>query len=433
MLKGSKYRLLGWLLLFGVAVAALVCLLFRESYSWLIVIVPVLLFAVYRIFRLFSENIRKMTFMFNSVANGDYSFQFTEYDGTLADNLLNMTLNRIRDILLQQKEDVVRKEQYYSLILNSVNTGILVINENGSVYQTNDEAVRLFGLPVLTHLNQLASIDEAIPPMLKEMRAGEKQQLCFFNERGEVTLSVRCSSIVLKGNELRILALNEIGSELAEQEIQSWIRLIRVLTHEIMNSITPITSLSETLMDMDESNSPEMRSGLETIHATGKGLTAFVESYRQLTRVPAPRPVLIPLEPFLQRTSKLIREEFPGVEIAVSVPDTDLILHADENLIFQVVTNLLKNAAQALAGQSDGRLSLTAECPAGEQIAISVTDNGPGIPADILSHIFIPFFTTKENGSGIGLSLSRQIMRLHNGQLSVRSRPGETVFTLLFP
>ena len=433
MLKGSKYRLLGWLLLFGASVAVLAYLLFRGSYSWLIVVVPVLLVSVYRIFRLFSENIRKMTFMFNSIANGDYSFQFTEYDGTLADNLLNMTLNRIRDIMLQEKTDVIRKEQYYSLILNSVNTGILVINENGSVYQTNDEAVRLFGLPVLTHIRQLASIDEAISIVLNDMQAGEKQQLCFFNERGEVTLSVRCSSIVLKGNELRIFALSEIGSELAEQEIQSWIRLIRVLTHEIMNSITPITSLSETLMDLDESHSPEMRSGLETIHATGKGLTAFVESYRQLTRVPAPRPVLIPLEPFLQRAVHLVREEFPGVGVTVSVPDADLILHADENLIFQVLTNLLKNAAQALDGQPDGMIHVAAECPAGEQIAISVTDNGSGIPGDVLSHIFIPFFTTKEHGSGIGLSLSRQIMRLHNGQLSVRSRPGETVFTLLFP
>ncbi len=390
------------------------------------------MFAGMQIFRLFYENIRKITFMFNAIANGDYTFRFTEYDGSLPDNVLNSTLNRIKGILMQEKEEIVRQEQYYSLILDSASTGILVTDPNGSIHRSNNEARRQLRLPILTHLNQLARIDEALPGIFREMQADDRRRIRFNDERGEVTLSVRCSSIRSKESELRIFALSEIGNELVEQELESWVRLIRVLTHEIMNSITPITSLSETLMDT-EGVSGEVRKGLETIYTTGKGLTTFVDSYRKLTRLPTPRPALIRVKPLLERMVSLTRQEFPDMTITLCVQPDDLILYADENLLFQVVMNLLKNAAQALNGQTNGKIIISTECPEGEQVTILITDNGPGIPAEILPHIFIPFFTTKEGGSGIGLSLSRQIMRLHDGLLTVRSRPGETTFLLLFP
>jgi signal transduction histidine kinase len=383
----------------------------------------------YRIFRLFSENIRKATFMFNALASGDYSFRFTEYGGTLADDLFNAPLNRIKDILEREKEDIARKEQYYALILGSVNTGILVVDSRGAIYQHNDEALRQLRLPVLTNLDQLARIDEAFPNVFREMKPEERRKITFHDERGEITLAVRCSSIRQKEKELRIFTMGEIGSELAEAQIESWVRLIRVLTHEIMNSITPITSLSATLLQAAGGENSEIRVGLKIIHTTGKGLTAFVESYCQLTRLPAPKPILIDLKPFLQRAVNLVEQEFPGIAIALAVEPDDLILHADGTLIFQVVTNLLRNAAQA----GVGHIELAAECPVGEQVTIRVTDDGPGIPPEILPHIFIPFFTTRRQGSGIGLSLSRQIMRAHGGSLSVRSRSGETVFSLLFP
>ncbi|MDR1756032.1 MAG: HAMP domain-containing histidine kinase [Culturomica sp.] len=432
MLKGTLYRLAAWLALFGAAAAASVWLSVSERYFWLMATAGGLLFAGRQIFRLFYENIRKTTFMFNAIANGDYTFRFTEYDGSLADNALNRTLNRIKGILMREKEEIVRKEQYYSLILDSASTGILVTDPNGSILRSNNEAQRQLRLPVLTHLNQLARIDESLPGAFREMQADDRRRIRFNDERGEVTLSVRCSSIRSKESELRIFALNEIGSELVEQELESWVRLIRVLTHEIMNSITPITSLSETLMDT-EGVSGEVRKGLETIHTTGKGLTAFVDSYRKLTRLPTPRPALIRVKPLLERIVSLTGQEFPDTKIALRTEPDDLILYADENLLFQVVTNLLKNAAQALDGQRNRHITLSTECPAGEQVTIRITDNGPGISPEILPHIFIPFFTTKEAGSGIGLSLSRQIMRLHGGSLTVRSQPGETTFSLLFP
>lgn len=431
--RGTKYRLFRWvsLLILSAAVSAYVTV--SGAYEWLIPLIPLAGISVWRIFRLFSENVRKMTFMFDAVANGDYSFRFTEYDGTLSDNLLNMALNRMKDVLMREKEDVARKEQYYSLILDSVNSGILVINENGSVYQTNDELRRLLGVPILTHVNQLSRVDEALPVFFRELRSGEKRRIRFDGEWGETTLSARCSSIVLNEKELRIVALTEIGNELAEQEIASWIRLIRLMTHEIMNSVTPITSLSETLIEMAGPQESELREGLETICATGKGLTAFIGSYRELTRIPVPRPALFDVKPFLQRAVNLMKQEFTDVSVTLTVEPDELILHADEALVFQVVANLLRNAGQALDGVADGRINVAAGSQGGESIVIRISDNGPGIQSDVLPNIFIPFFTTKKHGSGIGLSLSRQIMRLHGGQLTVRSLPGETAFNMLFP
>lgn len=359
--------------------------------------------------------------MLSAIEAGDYAFRFAD-----------VNLNRVKDIIVREKEDAARREQYYGLILDSARTGIMVVSPSGVIKQTNAEAHRLLRLKVLTHLNQLGRLEPGLPDIFKEMGAGERRRISFSDERGEVTLAVNCSTMVLRDSEVKVFAISEIGSELAEQETESWVRLIRVLTHEIMNSISPITSLSETLMDA-EGLSDEVRRGLETIHATGKGLTAFVDSYRQLTRLPEPRPVLVEVRPLLERAVRLVEQEFEGMRVEVKVEPDDIMLYADENQVFQVVVNLLKNAAQAVAGRTDGEIKVTARCPAGEQVIISITDNGPGIAAEVLPQIFIPFFTTKDAGSGIGLSLSRQIMRLHGAQLTVRSVPGQTTFSMVFP
>lgn len=427
MLKGTKYRLIVWLLVLGASAAASSWLLHTHP-LWLIATGLTAALSIVQIVSLFSGSLRKTSFMLDAVANGDYAFRFTERIGTSGDRLLNMTLNRIKEILLQEKAQVARQEAYYSLILGSVNTGILVMNTAGAIHQTNDEAMRQLRLSVLTHINQLARIDESLPAVLMQMQPGERRSITFHDERGEVRIAIRCAPIILKEKQLRIFALNEITGELVEQELESWVRLIRVLTHEIMNSITPITSLSETLIPLAGAGTP-MREGLETIRATGRGLSAFVDSYRQLTRLPTPRPTLIEVRPFLQRVVQL----FPGVRIELSVEPDELMLHTDESLLQQVVVNLLTNAAQAIEGREDGRIAIEASCSVGEQVCISVGDNGPGIAAEVLPNIFIPFFTTKQQGSGIGLSLSRQIMRLLGGTIGVQSQAGDTTFVLVFP
>ena len=268
---------------------------------------------------------------------------------------------------------------------------------------------------------------------VENCRPGDKLQVTFHNERGTVNLSIRVSEINVRKEHLRILALNDINTELDEKEIDSWIRLTRVLTHEIMNSVTPITSLCDTLLSMSESKDEEISHGLQTISATGKGLLSFVESYRQFTRIPTPEPSLFYVKAFIERMVELARHQNPcdNIIFHTEISPEDLILYADENLISQVVINLLKNAIQAIGSQPDGKIEIQAYCNDTEEILIEIKNNGPEIPLEIAEHIFIPFFTTKEGGSGIGLSISRQIMRLSGGSLTLLPDK-ETRFILKF-
>ena len=393
---------------------------------WAVLFTVLLPLAVYWQQRLYRRHTRKVLFMLDAIENNDTAIHFSETDGTEDNRLVN----------------------------RCVNTGIIVLNDNGAVYQKNNEALRLLGLEVFTHVRQLSRVDAHLTDTLTACRPGDKFQAAFGNERGTVNLSVRVSDITVRQEHLRILALNDINNELDEKEIDSWIRLTRVLTHEIMNAVTPITSLSDTLLKLTEAriSKEEMRHGLQTISATGKGLLAFVESYRRFTRIPTPEPSLFYLKGFINRMAELARHQYPDTPVTfnVSIVPDDLILYADENLISQVIINLLKNAIQAFetgataatgtnaettaetnAATTEKHINIRAYCNEAEAVLIEISNNGPAIPPDIAGHIFIPFFTTKENGSGIGLSISRQIMRLSGGSLSLIAGK-ETTFVLKF-
>lgn len=383
--------------------------------------------------KLYRKHTRQVLFMIAALENNDNAFRFPEDLGTTENRLINRALNRVSHILYNVKAETAQQEKYYELILDCINTGVLVLNDNGAVYQKNNEALRLLGLDVFTHIQQLSRIDKRLMETFSSCRADDKLQITFTNERETVHLSVRVSDITIRKEHLRILALNDINTELDEKEIDSWIRLIRVLTHEIMNSVTPITSLSDTLLSLAKTTDSEIRNGLQTISATGKGLLSFVESYRRFTRIPTPEPSLFYVKAFIDRMTELARHQNPAGNISFhsEITPADLILYADENLISQVVINLLKNATQAIGEQTDGQVFLRAWCNEDEEIMIEVKNNGPTISPEIAEHIFIPFFTTKEGGSGIGLSISRQIMRLSGGSITLL--PGkETSFILRF-
>ena len=312
------------------------------------------------------------------------------------------------------------------------------MDDIGNIYQTNNEALRLLGLSVFTHVKQLARIDEKLQTTIANILPGDKHQISFVNERGTVNLSIRVSEMTLQEKHVRILAINDINSELDDKEIDSWIRLTRVLTHEIMNSVTPITSLSDTLLSIHEDADSEIRNGLEVISTTGKSLISFVESYRKFTHIPTPEPSLFYVQKFAERMTNLARHHnnFPNITININIEPADLIVYADEKLITQVVLNLLKNAMQAIGSeQPDGLIELKAYCNPDESVIIEVSNNGPTIPPEEAEHIFVPFFTTKEGGSGIGLSISRQIMRLSGGSIALKSNPtiNKTSFILTFP
>lgn len=402
-------------------------------FLWMGVAVGGLLVSIWWQLRLYRHHTRQVLFMIDALENNDNAFHFPEDQGTSESRQINHALNRVGRILYNVKADTAQQEKYYELILNCVNTGLLVLSDSGAVYQKNNEALHLLGLNVFTHVRQLSRVDSGLMEILSSCRAGDKLQTTFSNERETINLSIRVSDITVRKEHLRILALNDIHTELDDKEIDSWIRLTRVLTHEIMNSVTPITSLSDTLLSLAKNKDEEICNGLQTISATGKGLLAFVESYRRFTRIPSPEPSLFYVRAFMDRMVELAKHQNPAgnITFSVDISPADLILYADENLISQVIINLLKNAIQALDNQADGHIGIRAYCNESEEVLIEIKNNGPAIPPEVAEHIFIPFFTTKEGGSGIGLSISRQIMRLSGGSIALF--PGkETKFVLKF-
>ena len=390
-----------------------------------VIIIVLLLVAVVgyiRLYRHYRRNIKKVSFLFDAIDNGDFSFYFPTEKGNKEDKILHQSLNRIKLFLQHTREEQMEREKYYEQILNAVDTGIMVVDSHDNIMQHNQAALRLLDTDVLTHINQVKG-------KLKDEHLAKHE-----------------TQAMLKDKHVRIIALSDVSHELSNQEVDSWIKLIRVLTHEIMNTITPVTSLSETLLKelgseelyAAKSSSAEqakLKQGLETIHKTGTELLAFVNNYRRFTHVPQPQPALFYVEPFLVRMAMLCNHE-----VEIEVTPKDLLAYADESLISHVVTNLLKNAVEAFNGsQSEpttkASIRLHAYTNEQEAIIIDVSNNAGLIPDDVASHIFIPFFTTKPEGSGIGLSLSRQIMRVSGGSLSLHQdkAQGITTFRIIIP
>ena len=390
-----------------------------------VIIIVLLLVAVVgyiRLYRHYRRNIKKVSFLFDAIDNGDFSFYFPTEKGNKEDKILHQSLNRIKLFLQHTREEQMEREKYYEQILNAVDTGIMVVDSHDNIMQHNQAALRLLDTDVLTHINQVKG-------KLKDEHLAKHE-----------------TQAMLKDKHVRIIALSDVSHELSNQEVDSWIKLIRVLTHEIMNTITPVTSLSETLLKelgseelyAAKSSSAEqakLKQGLETIHKTGTELLAFVNNYRRFTHVPQPQPALFYVEPFLERMAMLCNHE-----VEIEAAPKDLLAYADESLISHVVTNLLKNAVEAFNGsQSEPKtkasIRLHAYTNEQEAIIIDVSNNAGLIPDDVASHIFIPFFTTKPEGSGIGLSLSRQIMRVSGGSLSLHQdkAQGITTFRIIIP
>lgn len=329
----------------------------NRDFVWMILSLCFLIFSIWWQLSLYRIHTKRVLFMIDALENNDNAIHFPEEKTTPETRDINRALNRVGHILYNVKSETAQQEKYYELILDCINTGVLVLNDNGAIYQKNNEALRLLGLNVLTHIRQLSKVDVTLMQKVEFCRTGEKLQITFNNERGTVNLSIRVSDITIRKEHLRILALSDINSELDEKEIDSWIRLTRVLTHEIMNSVTPITSLSDTLLSLSDAHDEEIRSGLQTISTTGKGLLAFVESYRRFTRIPTPEPSLFYVKAFIDRMVELARHQntCKNITFHTDISPADLIVYADENLISQVVINLLKNAIQAIGTQADGK------------------------------------------------------------------------------
>lgn len=317
------------------------------------------------------------------------------------------------------------KHQYYENLLNKVDTAVLVADRAGHIEWMNQAAI--------THLGQISQLPEAL---LNASATNDIPIIRIEQNSTVLEMAISCTKFAAQGKEQQIISLKNIHSVLERNEMEAWQKLIRVLTHEIMNSITPIISLSETLSErgipkqLGEKEYSIIQQAMQTIHRRSKGLLEFVENYRRLTRIPAPVRTKVSIAELCMDLKKLFPEEY----IHFETPSSELNLYIDRAQIEQVLINLLKNAREACGKQSDKYIQVEiAISPAGNKILI-VSDNGEGILPDVLDKIFVPFFTTKTTGSGIGLSLCKQIMTLHEGSINVKSELGKgSRFILTFP
>ena len=369
--------------------------------------------------------------MLDALEDKELNFRFDEK--RVFGRRFNKTLNRLRNIFDKERKEIMEQEQYYGLMLDHVQTGIAVIEMDGQVTYCNKTALILLGIATLSHIRQLRTASESLYEAFYKVTGSHEERASYYNESGKKTIALTASQARIAGKEVKVVAFNDISSEIAENEQESWTKLIRVLTHEIMNTVTPIASLSETLSQYMDKNAdiPELQAGLETISQSSRGLIKFVESYRNLTRVAAPVKKAFIVKELIDRVLQLTSRQTSeaGVVCVFEEKSDDILLYADESQISQILVNLVKNACQAGAD----RIEITAEIDLNESIIINVSNNGRPISKESQEEIFVPFYTTKQEGTGIGLSLSRQIMRLHNGTLQLtRSDERSTVFTLHF-
>ena len=370
----------------------------------------------------------KVTYMLDALEDKELNFRFDER--RLRGRKFNRTLNRLRNIFDKERHEIIEQEKYFGLMLDHVKTGVAVIEEDGRVNYCNSTALSLLGIATFGHIRQLRPVSDYLYEAFQTIADGTEEKASYYNESGKMTISITASEATIGKEKVRIIAFNDISNEIAENEQQSWSKLIRVLTHEIMNTITPIASLSDTLLKFD-GVSDDVRDGLSTISQSSKGLIKFVDSYRNLTRVAPPVKKAFYFRELAERVISLTKEQavISGATCTYEEKTDDIILYADEGQITQILINLVKNAIQAEAKS----IRITAQITPSEQTVISVSNDGLPISRESQDEIFVPFFTTKQEGTGIGLSLSRQIMRLHNGSLTLtRSDENGTIFTMLF-
>lgn len=437
-------------------VRVLILVLLSLSLGWMIFqkemyllsILPVIALIVYTVNLVWFLNVtnRRLFYFFDAIKNEDSTLSFPEKTNNKAIVELNKSLNKVNKqiqlILIENRQ----QEQYFQALMEHAATGMLTFDKNGFILHSNSFVKRLLSLDVLTHLNQLDKIDHKLFMSIKNIQASEQRLISINNTNGTIQLLIKASSFISDKKELILLSVQDIKNELDEKELDSWRKLIRVMMHEIMNSITPITSLSESLAgyyynngkvklpsEINEKTIATTIRGLEVIREQGKGLISFVDSYRKLTRLSKPEKKLFSAKNLIENINILSGsfQHAEHIEISFEVKPEELEIFADEKQISQVLINLVKNAFQANAENQVAKVKIISKLGENNRPEIRVVDNGPGIPEDVLEKIFIPFFTTKENGSGIGLSLSRQIMQMHGGSLKVISNPGKLTVAVL--
>lgn len=398
------------------------------------------------IFRFVSQTNRKLTRFLESVKYSDFISGFAN-DNKLGKSFkdLNIAFNEVLEAFRKARSEKEEHWQYLNSVVQQVRTGILSYDIDGNVQLMNANAKKFMGITSIKNIKELIQINPRLYHAVNSVDAGKSE---LYKSGNDLYLTIQSTELRIRGIDVKLVTLQNIQPELQKQELEAWQNLTRVLRHEIMNSITPISSLTSTLREildhdmikqnghyeLKDEGAEDLREGLSTIENRSKGLIKFIDAYREYTSLPKPKMTTVRLKDLIEKVAMLMKTELRKTKIDFNYEYSSeyLTIQADEEMIEQVLINLLKNAIEALNETENPKLNLIGRYDE-NAIKIEVIDNGPGIIKEAREHIFVPFYTTKRTGSGIGLSLSRQIMQMHNGSLSVESEPDvQTVFTMKF-
>lgn len=442
-----KIGLLGRIILLAVSLFVLAYCILSGAGVFIIALFVIIVLAQLIFLIGYSENsFKKVRQFLNNIKQNNYSNVYpVKFDGTEIDDL-HIEFNAI---LAKLKEDQAEKEanyQYFRSVFQHLSIGLITFDEEGKTQIVNTAAKRMLSISNLSNISEVEKINKELHHAIHSLRTGGSELIKIAHPDGIMQLSVYVIELVMRESKFKLVSLQNIQSELEEKEMEAWQNLIKVLTHEIMNSIAPISSLAATVKgDMEskinsvsnlEANDLEdYLMALSTIEKRSEGMIKFVSDFRSLAHIPAPKFQAINLLSLFEHLEVLLQHQFDQhqIQFRKKIEPEDLILFGDQNLIEQVLINLIQNAIQAVEDSVTRVIWIEAFIDESGKIIIEVADSGKGIDEEAMPKIFIPFFTTKKKGSGIGLSLSKQIMRRHKGNIQVRSELGNgTVFKLIF-
>jgi len=440
--KNFTFNILIRVLLFsGTIVLFIYLLMYTGLYATLVVVFVFAIFIFHSLIHYVSSTNRQLSRFLLSVRHSDFSQTFVNTTVGSSFEDLNKSFNEVIQKFLSTRSEKEENYRFLQTVMQHVGVGLISFNVQGKIEFVNNAAKKLFNITHLTNISTLNNINDGLAEKFLNLGSGEKATIKIVTENDITQLIVYATEFKQRDQKYTLVSLQNIETELEEKEMEAWQRLIRVLTHEIMNSITPISSLAGTVTTIlsnnnkfDEEVVEDIKEAISTIKKRSEGLIHFVDNYRTLTKVPKPDFKIFQIKELFRNIEKLMRQQMKekGIKFSLNVDPETLELTADSEQIEQVIINLMVNSTFALDGKENPAISLTANLDEKGNVLIKVIDNGPGIPEEAIDKIFIPFFSTKKSGSGVGLSLSRQIMRSHGGNIRVNSKPGETTFTLKF-
>lgn len=431
------------ILLIAASAAALVWLVLHTSlYATMTIVALIIIYEIWSLIHYVEKSNRDLERFLLSIKHDDFSQTFSSAGRGGSFRGLQDAFNDVIEEFQQTRTLAEERLHYLQTIVQHIGVGLIAVGADGTVELANPAAKRMLGV---SPLRDLRAIEDKYPALARDiyaLDAGVRKLSRIQRDDETVHLSLEATVFKQRDQAIKLVSLQDVTSELAEREMEAWQKLVRVLTHEIMNSVTPIASLAGTIGDLvsptagagEGAASADIRDAAKTIERRSEGLVEFIQSYKSLTRIPQPNFQIVSVGEMLKRVEQLTAAvRGSSVAIGRHVEPDGLEVTADPSLIEQVLINLVNNAVWALKDTPEARIDLWGKLNERGRVLIQVIDNGPGIEPSVLDRIFIPFFSTKPDGTGIGLSLSRQIMRLHRGDLNASSAPGErTVFVLRF-